>query len=188
MSRITLKEVREFAKSLDAGMKDYQKDMAIYEKVGESALSFMNDKHLMGTSDYKHWVYVGLEFDLEAKGILSAECYNDEAMEAFCEKAEEKFEECNCRYTDEYLEWFDKHYPKPEFCFEVPLTRGYSDTSKQTDTTFSSLDLEIAVKEGLDEHFKCGKIYPWMLREICSPSEFGLTEEEFEIEVAGYLY
>lgn len=186
MSRITLKEVREFAKSLTVE-KHWQKDMAICEKIGERDLSFINSKHLMSTSDYKHWVYVGLEFDLEGKGILSAECYNDEAMEAFSEKANEKFREYGHRYTDEFLDWHTANYPKPEFCFEVPLTRGYSDTSKRTDTTFSSLDLEIAVKEGLDEHFKCGKVQPWMLREICNPSEFGLTEEEFEMELEDFL-
>lgn len=184
MARVTLKQVREHAASMPEGMTSLKKFMAITDLLSEEDFKYINGHHLVGTSDDKHYVYVELDFDDDDKGILIATAYNYEAVKQFAELSAEKFfNEFEGEWSSEFCKWHEENYPKSEFAFEVPLTRGYCDTSERSDTTFSSLDLEKAITEALDEHFECGKVYPWQLKEIACASDFGLTEEEFDIEI-----
>ena len=73
---------------------------------------------------------------------------------------------------------------KEQWQCEVLLTRGYSDTPKRTDTELSSLDIDIATREAIEQHEGVHRLQEWELRSALSASGIidDLHMEETEVD------
>lgn len=64
------------------------------------------------------------------------------------------------------------------FSFEFPVTRGFSDVPDRRDVDISSdLDIVCAIDEYIAEREGKQKVYPWMLKQVMSADDLGVTEE-----------
>lgn len=79
--------------------------------------------------------------------------------------------------VDIYKDIDEKH---SEFIeqIEIPVTRGYSDSDKRTDTEMSDLDVTCAINEIMRE--REGKLTPHELQSIIPLSDLGMEKQEFE--------
>lgn len=68
---------------------------------------------------------------------------------------------------------------KKLYAFEMPETRGFSDTPKRRDTEIKPLDFSCAIREYIDSISGRQKVRPWELRNFAHPGDFGMTEDEF---------
>lgn len=92
------------------------------------------------------------------------------------------------RYSEDFRKWLESYLPladcpdvKDKFSFDVPESRGFSDSPNRAQTEVNSqLDMEIAVAEYLHEKDGTQKIYPWMIKELMPASDFGISEEEYD--------
>ena len=79
----------------------------------------------------------------------------------------------------------DSDIPMPDiaerFSFEFPVTRGFSDVPDRCDVDISSdLDIVCAIDEYIAEREGKQKVYPWMLKQVMSADDLGVTEEEYD--------
>lgn len=74
---------------------------------------------------------------------------------------------------------YDYATMKKLYAFEMPETRGFSDTPEIKDTEIKELDFNCAIREFIREHDGKQKVHPWMIRQFTSARDYGLPENEF---------
>lgn len=79
--------------------------------------------------------------------------------------------------VDIYKDIDESHFQFVEQ-IEIPVTRGYSDSDKRTDTEMSDLDVTCAINEIFQK--RKGKLTPHELKKIAPPSDYGMERDEFE--------
>lgn len=174
---VTIKEIHEFA------------DKVAKERPGRVEVETYDFIHSHGCTEYLNAfdsVYFAVDYEyrvevgMSENGHIVAHTYDyDEMIKYFdeCEKVRSKYELGQMSF-DEFLEK-EPDRPDEKFHFEVPLTRGYSDTSERTDTNFTVTDVGFAIEEYIREKEGKQKIYPWMVRQFANAGDFGVCEEEF---------
>lgn len=174
--RLTVKEINEYADSI--------KDKTDIEcKVCEWIDTFrcMYPSHAFTkpyySSDFPYAVELSIS---EENGHVIAYAYDYEEYNKWQSEFGDAMEKMDnilieewCNITLETL--------KEKFSFEFPVTRGFSDTPERIDTAVSSdLDIECAIDEYIAEREGKQNVYPWMIKQMMSSEELGVTEEEYD--------
>lgn len=131
------------------------------------------------TENTNHAVTIEIDYNT---GHLICNAYNADAVRKYCKQLDEDIfdERGNVIWPDE---------PEIEFTFPMPETRGYTDTPERDEVNiFSDLDVEFAINEFIDNKFGIKHLYKWQLRQLFSPGELGLEEEEFDLLADSFCY
>lgn len=172
-SKLTVKEINEYADSIE---DKTDIDCKVCEWL--DTFKCMYDSHAFHdpyySSDFPYAVELSIS---EENGHVIAHAYDYEAYNKW-------HAECACVL----LMWHsnpDSTEPMPDiaesFSFELPATRGFSDSPDRCDVAVTSyLDIVCAIDEYIAEREGKQKVYPWMIKQTMSAEEFGVTEEEYD--------
>lgn len=140
--------------------------------------------HPCEACDYKY----AITYDMTDQGILMMYAYLQTEVDDYIKRYNEWME----ANEDPSLYDFENHdrcmkaigNVKEQWSCEVPLTRGFSDTSKRRDTEFTNLDIDIATREAVEQHEGKHRIHECELRSFLYSSGIvdDLHMEETEVD------
>lgn len=177
--KLSVKEINDYADSI-VDKTDIQEKVLNYIESFDFMLKCNTFERPKPSMDFPYTV----EFDIsETTGHVIGHVYDCEEHKAWQFAYWERLQRSSAMSFEENLNdttpWPDI---KEKFVFDVPLTRGYSDTPKRDDVYVNSdLDMEMAMDEYFAEREGKQKIYPWMLKELMPASDFGISEEEYDM-------
>lgn len=171
--KLTVKEINEYADSIEdkTDIDCKVRDWIDTFKCMYSSSAF--DKPYY-TTDFPYVVELTIS---EENGHVTAHAYD---YEEYCKWQKECASVFNAWEQNP-----DSDIPMPDiaerFSFEFPVTRGFSDVPDRCDVDISSdLDIVCAIDEYIDEREGKQKVYPWMLKQVVSAADLGITEEEYD--------
>ena len=175
--KITVKEVNDYADSLNDREDIY---VSVECFISEESLkrNIISSPAIDGVYYPDGYDYVcKVDID-ETNGHLTCLCYDYEKYNSFIE---------------DYKKWYARKDRKlsnmpneidEEFKFELPLTRGFSDSAKRCEVNiFSDLDVSVAVEEGINNHFGKSVLYPYQVKAMFG-NDLDMEEEELDILIA----
>lgn len=197
MKNVTLREIREFAQQqIAAGQRFFDWELDDTMQVPTRTL---DDIVFAESPEYLWDVEYNVSYEFDEQGVLMAQCYPFAAVDEMKQKREQMFEAEWSNYGLDELRGTDYSralmklendvmeavpFPEPEFTVEVPLTHGYSDTSRRDETKFSLSYINLATEEAIREHLGIKKVQPWELRDMMQAtgmiSDFGMEAEEVD--------
>ena len=172
--KLTVKEINEYADSIE---DKTDIDCKVCDWI--DTFKCMYSSHAFDKPYYSSDFPYAVELTInEDNGHVTAHAYD---YEEYCKWQKECASVYNTWKQDP-----DSYIPMPDiaeaFSFEFPVTRGFSDMPARCYVALSSdLYIVCAIDEYIAEREGNQKVYPWMLKQVMSADEFGVTEEEYDI-------
>lgn len=175
--KITVKEVNDYADSLNdrEGICVSVECFISEESLKRNIISSSALEGVYYPNCYDYVCKVDID---ETNGHLICLCYDYEKYNSFIE---------------DYKKWYVRKDRKlsnmpteidEEFKFELPLTRGFSDSAKRCEVNiFSDLDVSVAVEEGIHNHFGKSVLYPYQVKAMFG-NDFDMEDEELDVLIA----
>lgn len=175
---VTIREIHEFADKV-AKERPERVDIETYDFINSHGCA--KTEHVFDSVFYQDCVGYRVEVELSENGHIVAHAYDYQEMGKYFNEWASLRVKCDFGEItfEEFLEK-KPECPEEKFHFDIPITRGYSDSPSRNDTKLTHLDVDCAIEEYIREKEGKQKIHPWMIKGLMPASELGISDEEYD--------